>query len=77
MYAQHTSRTARIASIIEKRRPLAEKIAGVEANLRSLASALRNLEDSSNFLVMQVNDRISLRWFFTGESTQLSYSWQP
>lgn len=56
MYAQHTSRTARIASIIEKRRPLAEKIAGVEANLKSLASALRNLEDNRDRLLTRVDD---------------------
>ncbi len=50
------NRTARIASIIEKRRPLAQKIEGAEANLKSLASALRNLEDNRNQLVMRVDD---------------------
>jgi energy-coupling factor transporter ATP-binding protein EcfA2 len=50
------NRTARIASIIEKRRPLAQKIEGVEANLKSLASALRNLEDNRNQLLKRVDD---------------------
>jgi hypothetical protein len=35
-----TNRTEKIVSILEKRRPLAEKIQGVEANLRSLSSTL-------------------------------------
>jgi hypothetical protein len=50
------NRTARIASIIEKRRPLAQKIEGVEANLKSLASALRNLEDNRNQLLTRVDE---------------------
>lgn len=50
------NRTARIASIIEKRRPLAQKIEGVEANLKSLTSALRNLEDNRNQLLARVDD---------------------
>lgn len=50
------NRTARIASIIEKRRPLAQKIEGVEANLKSLASALRNLEDNRYQLLTRVDD---------------------
>jgi energy-coupling factor transporter ATP-binding protein EcfA2 len=52
----NTNRTARIASIIEKRRPLAQKIEGVEANLKSLASALRNLEDNRSQLLTRVDD---------------------
>lgn len=52
----NTNRTARIASIIEKRRPLAKKIADVEANLKSLDSALRDLEKHRNQLLTQVND---------------------
>jgi len=52
----NTSRTARIASIIEKRRPLAQKIAGIEANLKSLALALRNLEDNRHHLLTRVDD---------------------
>lgn len=50
------TRTARIASIIEKRRPLAQKIEGVEANLKSLVSALRNLEDNRNQLLTRIDD---------------------
>lgn len=58
MYATITNRTARIASIIAKRRPLAEKIAGVEVNLQTLASALRNLEDNRQQLLMEVEPDI-------------------
>lgn len=52
----NTNRTARIASIIEKRRPLVQKIEEVEANLKSLALALRNLEDNRNQLLTRVDD---------------------
>ncbi len=51
-----TTRTERIASIIEKRRPLAQKIERVEANLKSLDSALRNLEDHRHDLLTRVDD---------------------
>jgi hypothetical protein len=50
-----TTRTARIASIIEKRRPLVEKIAEVEANLKSVESALRQLDDRRNHLMPRVD----------------------
>lgn len=49
-------RTARIASIIEKRRPLVQKIESVEANLNNLASALRKLEEHRNELMTRVDD---------------------
>ncbi len=52
------NRTARIASIIEKRRPLAQKIEGVEANLKSLASALDKLEVRRNRLLTEVESDI-------------------
>ncbi|MGK7875040.1 MAG: hypothetical protein AB4426_17605 [Xenococcaceae cyanobacterium] len=52
----NTPRNTRIASIIEKRRPLAKKIEGVEVNLRSLASALRHLENHRNQLMARVDD---------------------
>lgn len=52
----NTSRTARITSIIEKRRPFAQKIEAVEANLRSLASALHSLEENRNYLLTRVDD---------------------
>jgi len=51
-----TTRTGRIASIIEKRRPLAQKIERVEANLKSLDSALCNLEDHRHDLLGRVDD---------------------
>ena len=51
-----TTRTERIASIIEKRRPLAQKIERVEANLKSLDLALRNLEDHRHDLLTRVDD---------------------
>ena len=39
-----TSRSAQIAQIIQKRRPLAQKIETVESNLKTLSAALRKLE---------------------------------
>ncbi len=51
-----TNRTARIANIIEKRRPLTQKIELIEANLKSLTSALRSLEDNRNQLLTRVDD---------------------
>jgi vacuolar-type H+-ATPase subunit E/Vma4 len=56
MYVKTTDRTARITDIIAKRRPLADKIAATEDNLKSLASALRNLEENRNLLLTRVND---------------------
>jgi energy-coupling factor transporter ATP-binding protein EcfA2 len=52
----NTNRTARIASIIEKRRPLAQKIEQAEANLKSLVLALRNLKDNRNQLLTRGDD---------------------
>ena len=51
-----TPRTGRIASIIEKRRPLAQKIQRVEENLKSLASALCDLEDQRHNLLIRVDN---------------------
>lgn len=56
MYAT-TNRTEKIASIIDKRRPLAQKIQGVEANLRSLSSALSHLEDHRDRLLTRIDDQ--------------------
>lgn len=56
MYVQTTDRTARITDIIAKRRPLADKIAGTQENLKSLASALLNLEDNRNQLLTRIDD---------------------
>jgi hypothetical protein len=50
------TRSDRIASIIKQRRPIAQKVADVEANLKYLSAALRNLEDHRNILLKQVDD---------------------
>lgn len=50
------NRTGRIASTIEKRRPLTQKIESVEANLRSLATVLDKLEQQRNQLLTRVDD---------------------
>lgn len=52
----NTNKTGSIASIIEKRLPLAKKIAGVEAELKSLDSAIRHLQKHRNQLLKQVDD---------------------
>ena len=52
----NTTRTQRIADIIEKRRPLAEKIAVVEVGLKSLAVALGELKERRDRLMTQVDD---------------------
>lgn len=49
-------RTARIASIIEKRQPLATRIEKVEANLQILSSALHGLEQHRHQLLSQADD---------------------
>lgn len=50
------NRTTQIANIIEKRRPLVEKIEGVQENLRSLSTALRHLEGHRDRLLERVGD---------------------
>ncbi|PAX60526.1 hypothetical protein [Brunnivagina elsteri] len=50
------SRAEKITSIIEKRRPLAEKITGVESNLQALKSALKTLEENRDRIINQVDD---------------------
>ncbi|MBD2294328.1 hypothetical protein H6G06_12735 [Anabaena sphaerica FACHB-251] len=52
-----TNRTGKIASIIEKRRPLIEKIEVVEANLHLLSSKLHHLENYRHHLLTAVNDQ--------------------
>ena len=52
----NTNKTGCITSIIEKRRPLAAKIAVVEADLKSLDLALRHLEEHRNRLLVRVDD---------------------
>ncbi|MEB3826429.1 hypothetical protein [Phormidium sp. CCY1219] len=49
-------RTAQITQIIEKRRPLAEKIEAVEGNLRALSAALQSLEQQRDANVEYVSD---------------------
>lgn len=61
MYTHIITRTARIASIIEKRRPLADKIAGTQDNLKSLASALDKLEAHRKRLLTEVEPDIKER----------------
>ncbi|MCU0570461.1 MAG: hypothetical protein MUF49_28295 [Oculatellaceae cyanobacterium Prado106] len=48
-------RPSQIASIINKRRPLSQKIENVEANLRSLATTLRHLERYRDELANKVD----------------------
>lgn len=55
------NRAVVIASIIEKRRPLAEKIASVENNLQTLSEALRSLEEHRKLLLTQVDEDIIRR----------------
>ncbi|MBE9019297.1 hypothetical protein IQ272_24825 [Chroococcidiopsidales cyanobacterium LEGE 13417] len=50
------TRTERIASIIQQRHPLAEKIVSVEENLKSLSSALYNLEEHRQNLLGRIDD---------------------
>lgn len=51
-----TSRAAQIAQIIQKRRPLAQKIETVESNLKTLSAALRKLEKQRDHLLGRVDD---------------------
>jgi hypothetical protein len=50
------SRSAQIAQIIQKRRPLAQKIEAVESNLKTLSVALRKLEKQRDQLLDRVDD---------------------
>lgn len=52
----NTNKTGSITSIIEKRRPLAEKIVGIEAELKSLDSAIGDLQKYRYQLLKQVDD---------------------
>lgn len=52
----NTNKIGCITSIIEKRRPESAKIAVVEADLKSLDSALRHLEEHRNQLLVRVHD---------------------
>jgi CRISPR/Cas system CSM-associated protein Csm2 small subunit len=48
--------TTRITNIIERRKPLADKIEGVKGNLKTLSATLYNLEERCNYLSTQVDD---------------------
>jgi len=50
------NRTAKIASIIEQRRPFKEKIGAVKANINALALNLKNLAECRDRLIPQVED---------------------
>ncbi len=50
------ARAAQIASIIEKRRPLAKKVEDVETNLRELSSVLHQLEEYRKHLIAKLNE---------------------
>ncbi|WP_017318914.1 hypothetical protein [Mastigocladopsis repens] len=52
----NTNKTGSITKILEKRLPVAEKIAGVEAELQSLDSVLRQLQKHRNQLLKRVDD---------------------
>ncbi|MEC4813281.1 MAG: hypothetical protein SAK29_08435 [Scytonema sp. PMC 1069.18] len=54
-------KSAQIARIIEKRRPLVQKIELVEANLRSVDSAIRVLESHCNNLLTRIDDPTVVR----------------
>lgn len=51
-----TPRATQIAQIIQKRRPLAQKIETVENNLRTLSIALRQLENQRDQVIGKVSD---------------------
>jgi hypothetical protein len=48
--------TTCISNIIEKRKPLAHRIEGVEENLKNLSAALHKIEESRNYLSTEVDD---------------------
>ncbi|AFZ31156.1 hypothetical protein Glo7428_2655 [Gloeocapsa sp. PCC 7428] len=52
----NANRTKEIASIVEKRRPLADKIATTAANLETLSQTLQNLEAHRQDILAQVDD---------------------
>lgn len=53
----NNNRSAKIASIIEQRRPLKGKIGVVKENINTLASNLRNLAECRDRLMAQVDDQ--------------------
>ena len=55
-----TGRTPQITSILEKRRPLARKLAEVESNLKTLALALQDLDKYRSQLLSKVDNLESI-----------------
>ena len=55
-----TGRTSQITSILEKRRPLARKLAEIESNLKTLALALQDLDKYRSQLLSKVDDLESI-----------------
>jgi hypothetical protein len=49
-------RTTLITNILEKRKPLAQRIQQVEGNLKTLSTALDQVEQYRNHLLKQVDD---------------------
>jgi len=62
-----TSRSAQIAQIIQKRRPLAQKIEAVESNLKTLSAALRKLEKQRDQIL--VDDSVAV-----GRPSEIDFS---
>lgn len=62
-----TSRSAQIAQIIQKRRPLAQKIETVESNLKTLSAALRKLEKQRDQIL--VDDSVAV-----GRPSEIDFS---
>ncbi|MCA6602834.1 MAG: hypothetical protein IM537_22115 [Pseudanabaena sp. M57BS1SP1A06MG] len=62
-----TSRSAQIAQIIQKRRPLAQKIETVESNLKTLSAALRTLEKQRDQIL--VDDSVAV-----GRPSEIDFS---
>lgn len=55
-----TPRATQIARIIQKRRPLSQKIETVESNLKALSGALRKLERQRDQLLDRVGDSVTI-----------------
>jgi hypothetical protein len=55
-----TGRTSQIINILEKRKPLARKVAEVESNLKTIALALQDLDKYRSQLISKVDDLESI-----------------
>ncbi|WP_271251741.1 hypothetical protein [Pseudanabaena sp. Chao 1811] len=54
------SRTSQITGILEKRQPLARRVAEVESNLKTLALALQDLDKYRSQLISKIDDLDSI-----------------